>query len=204
MQQDLTDRNDSNKTQERNKAKDPNEPNWYALRVFYNHILRIKEELEQHGHKTYMAVKKVRETVNGRTVERQVQLVPSLLFVRCTQDELLDFKRDHYDELMLYRCADSTDPAPIDEEEMRLFILVTSVTDGQDVALLGPDKHSFDFRPGDRVRVIEGPFKGAEGVIKRIKKDRKLLVAVRGVVTIAVSHIPAAYLEKTNKTNSVI
>ena len=87
---DLTDRNDPNETQERNKAKDPNEPNWYALRVFYNHILRIKEELEQRGHKTYMAVKKVRETVNGRTVERQVQLVPSLLFVRCTQDELMD------------------------------------------------------------------------------------------------------------------
>lgn len=169
---------------------------WYALRVFYNHILRVKEELEQRGHKTYMAVKTVHETREGRRMTRQIQLAPSLLFVRCTKDELLAFKQDHYNELMLYRCAESTAPAPIDEEEMRLFILVTSATDGQDVALLGTDKRSFDYRSGDRVRVIEGPFKGAEGVIKRIKKDRKLLVAVRGVIVVAVSHIPAAFIEK--------
>ena len=33
--------------------------NWYAIRVFYNHIFRIKEELEKKGVKTYMAVKSV-------------------------------------------------------------------------------------------------------------------------------------------------
>ena len=46
------------------------------------------------------------------------------------------------------------------------------------------------------MRVTEGPFKGAEGIIRRIKKDRKLLVAINGVVAVAISHVPAAFLER--------
>lgn len=169
---------------------------WYALRVFGNRILQVRDQLEQRGARTYMALKTVRETLNGRTVTRQVQLAPSLLFVCCTRSELLAFKKNHNDCLMLYRCADSAEPAPIPEEEMRLFILVTSATEGRDVDLLGVDKRDFSFNSGDRVRVTEGPFKGVEGVIKRIKKDRKLIVAIQGVVAVLVSNIPGAFLER--------
>ena len=184
--------------------------NWYAIRVFNNRIFRIKEEAEQKGAKTYMAVKTVRTPATGTTTganpettarSRTVQLAPSLLFVRTTPDALKAFKQDHFTELMIYRRADSTEPAPIPEEEMRMFILVTSATDGSDVdllseSLLGPDPKVFDFKPGEKVRVTEGPFKGAEGVIKRIKKDRKLLVAVQGVVVVAISNFPARFLER--------
>ena len=199
---------------------DTTAPLWFAMRIFNNRILRIKEEWEQKGARTYMAVKTVRTpatgtktgtatkagTTTGATLEtaarsRTVQLAPSLLFVRTTPDALKDFKQDHFNELMIYRRADSTDPAPISEEQMRMFILVTSATDGRDVdlvseSLMGPDTKPFDFKPGEKVRVTEGPFKGAEGVIKRIKKDRKLLVAVQGVVVVAISNIPARFLER--------
>ena len=94
---------------------------------------------------------------------------------------------------MIYRRADSTEPAPIDDREMEMFILVTSALDGREVEYAG---QTFDFKPGERVRVTEGPFKGAEGVIKRIKKDRKLLVSINGIVVVAVSHIPAPFLER--------
>ncbi len=178
---------------------DTTTPLWFAMRIFNNRILRIKEEWEQKGARTYMAVK--------TTDKRTVQLAPSLLFVRTTPDALKDFKQDHFSELMIYRRADSTEPAPIPEEEMRMFILVTSATDGRDVdlvseSLMGPDTKQFDFKPGEKVRVTEGPFKGAEGVIKRIKKDRKLLVAVQGVVVVAISNIPARFLERLAPTET--
>ena len=183
--------------------------NWYAIRVFNNRIFRIKEEAEQKGAKTYMAVKTVRTPATGTTTganpettarSRTVQLAPSLLFVRTTPDALKAFKQDHFTELMIYRRADSTEPAPIPEEEMRMFILVTSATDGTDVdllgeSLLGPDPKVFDFKPGEKVRVTEGPFKGAEGYIKRIRKDRRLLVAIEGVIAVATSYIPPENLE---------
>lgn len=195
---------------------DTTAPLWFAMRIFNNRILRIKEEWEQKGARTYMAVKTVRTPATGTTTganpettarSRTVQLAPSLLFVRTTPDALKDFKQDHFSELMIYRRADSTDPAPIPEEQMRMFILVTSATDGRDVdlvseSLMGPDTKPFDFKPGEKVRVTEGPFKGAEGVIKRIKKDRKLLVAVQGVVVVAISNIPARFLERLAPTET--
>jgi len=54
------------------------------------------------------------------------------------------------------------------------------------------------FAYGDlvRVRVTDGIYKGAEGIVKRIKRDRKLLVAVEGVAVVAISNIPMACLEK--------
>jgi hypothetical protein len=44
--------------------------------------------------------------------------------------------------------------------------------------------------------VLEGPLKGAEGYIKRIRKDRRLLVAIEGFIAVATSFIPFQYLEK--------
>ena len=199
------------------------EPQWFAMRVFNNRILRIKEELEQKGARTYMAMKTVQtpgpkttaqpttKPTTGTTTQptktvKKLQLAPSLLFVRTTPEALQDFKQAHFTELMIYRRADSTDPAPIPEEEMRMFILVTSATDGRDVdliseQLMGPDTKAFNFKPGEKVRVTEGPFKGAEGIIKRIKKDRKLLVAIQGVVVVAVSNVPARFLERIDNQN---
>jgi ribosomal protein L24 len=44
--------------------------------------------------------------------------------------------------------------------------------------------------------VIDGPLKGAEGYIKRIKKDRRLLVCVEGVIAVATSYLPERMVEK--------
>ena len=167
------------------------EARWYAIRVFNNQIYRIKGEFEKLGIRTYMALKTLSAEPEKRA--RRVQLAPSLLFLRTDESTLLSFKQNHYDQIMVYRKPDSTDPAPIDEKEMEMFILVTSALDGRDVEVTD---HSFDFKPGEKVRVTQGPFKGAEGVIRRIKKDRKLLVAVSGVVVVAVSHIPGQFLER--------
>lgn len=163
------------------------------MRVFYNRIGRIKEELDGLGAQTYMALRTVERMVDGKLVCEEVQLAPSLLFVRWTLPSLLAFKQRHFNDLMLYRDAAGSGPAPIRDEEMNIFIFVTSADRGRSVEYLG---ERFGFKVGERVRVTDGIYKGAEGVIKRIKKDRKLLVCVEGVAVVAVSHIPQQYLEK--------
>ena len=146
------------------------------------------------GVRTYMSVKTKEEAgQDGKKRKRVVQLAPSLLFVRWEKEKLKEFKQKHFGEIMVYRKAEGTEPAAIDDKEMEMFILVTSALDGREVEVLD---RSFDFKPGERVRVTEGPLKGAEGTIRRIKKDRKLLVEVGGVVIVAISHIPAQFLER--------
>ena len=46
------------------------------------------------------------------------------------------------------------------------------------------------------MRVVDGPYKGCVGYIKRIKGDRRLLVSVEGLALVATSYIPSVFLEK--------
>ena len=48
------------------------------------------------------------------------------------------------------------------------------------------------------MRVLEGPLKGAEGYVKRIRKDRRLLVSIEGFIAVATSFIPFQFLEKVS------
>ena len=49
------------------------------------------------------------------------------------------------------------------------------------------------------MRVTGGPFKGAEGHIKRIKRDRRLVVTIRGVVAVATTYIHPSLLRRVEE-----
>ena len=63
----------------------------------------------------------------------------------------------------------------------------------QGLTYLGDDRP--EYHQGDLVRVTDGPFKGAEGHIKRIKKDRRLVVTIPGIVAVATTYIHPHFLE---------
>ena len=172
---------------------------WFALRAFKQKVFKIKEAFEAAGWKTYMAMRSVERTENGHLSYKDVQIIPQLIFVRCPKSWLNKYKNEHNDEFMIYRHEERTErgtmvlePAPIPEKEMAVFIQVTGTGDGLDIEYYGEVLP----QEGERVRVTDGLYKGATGVVKRIKRDRKLLIAVEGVAVIAVSNIPFSYLEK--------
>ena len=167
---------------------------WYALKVFYNRVVYVKTLFEHEGMETYVPVHTVEQFDGGRLTYVEKQLIPSLLFVRCGEQWLCDFKRSHNEDFMYYAEPESRQPGAIRDEEMRSFILVTSADAGRNVKYFGADAPEYHI--GDRVRVTDGIYKGAEGYIKRIKKDRKLIVSVTGVAVVAVSYIHPSYLEK--------
>jgi transcription antitermination factor NusG len=176
------------------ETEDPDAYHWYAMRVFNGRVFRIRDEIESAGMETYMAMKTVDLMRDGALVYEQKQIVPSLLFVRTDLRWLLGFKHVHFSDILLYRSGKGGPPAPIPDSEMDMFMFVTSAGKGADVELLGNDFSCF--KKGERVRVVEGIYKGAEGIVKRIRRDRKLLVAVNGVAVVAISNIPVQFLEK--------
>lgn len=167
---------------------------WYAIRAFWNKTQPLVREAQQAGWRTYVAVKTMESIENGKLEYREDALVPSLFFVRSTEAWVKAFKQLHFHELMVYTTAGGTAPAVIRDQEMETFILVTSAgNNAADLEVLEPKPQ---YAQGDLVRVTEGIYKGATGIVKRIRKDRKLLVAISGVAVVAVSHIPLVYLEK--------
>lgn len=158
-----------------------NNPGWYALKVFYSKAPQVQADFRKTGHDSYLA-----------------PLIASLLFVHCTENELLDYKQRHDTALLYYTDPASDDrskPGRIPDREMDIFRIATSLASTDpDAIYLGSDTEKLC--KGDRVRVTEGVYKGAEGYVKRIRHARKVLVAIKGVAVVALSNIPPQYLEK--------
>ena len=94
---------------------------------------------------------------------------------------------------MLYTYRLSRQPAVIPDREMQIFRMVTDTGD-PDLEYMDIDAHTF--KTGQHVRVTGGLFEGAEGYIKRIRGDKRLIVAIEGIVAVATSYIPSCFLEK--------
>lgn len=165
----------------KNCQKRRHEPmNWYALKVYYNRTSPLVAEL----------------TAEGVEHFAPTDVIASLLFIRCDEPFISAFAASHWQHVWLYRRSDNRSPAPIPDREMEVFRFV--VTAGrQGLELLGDDRP--EYHEGDRVVVTGGPFRGAEGHIRRIKRDRRLVVAIRGVVAVATTYIHPSLLKKVTE-----
>lgn len=152
-----------------------NENCWYAARIISGKSIVLEYFKKEHI-ETYTA-----------------GVVPNLLFVRCTLKDIYLSREVLVDRLFYYKNPDHTAAQVVDEKQLKMFILLTSAK-GEELVTLDPDSDPMFFK-GQRVRVKAGPFEGAEGVIKRVKGDRRLLVHIPGIVAVATSYIHPGLLE---------
>lgn len=207
------------------KGKQQLEDHWYAVKVFYNKVFRMEDILSGMGLETYLAVRKVqlkgaehlaaarrlalsdqdhqpdpRYIREGPVIYERVPLVNSLVFVKASARLILEVERRLKEDTIggspigfIYRKADFKEYATIPEAQMTSFRLIT------ESGMSGLDFFANDemtrYRKGARVRVTGGPLKGAEGYIRRIRKNNRLLVCVEGVIAVATSYIPTEWLE---------
>lgn len=153
----------------------PEDIHWFAAKVHYNRTRPIAEQL-------------ITDKVNYYIPE----IISSLLFIQSTESYVKQLEQRNYDRLWFYRDLLTKKPSAIPEREMDIFIFVCS-SGKEGLTYLGDDKP--EYHEGDLVRVTEGPFKGAVGHIKRIKKDRRLIVSISGIATVATSYIHPQFLE---------
>ncbi len=148
---------------------------WYAAKVYYNRMQPVKERLVEDKVEYFIP-----------------DVVASLAFFRVEEEYLKKFEQDNFGRFRIYRDPFTHKPTPIPEKEMEVFVFVCSAG-SQGLTYLGDDKP--EYHCGDLVRVTEGPFRGAEGHIKRIKKDRRLVVSIRGIAAVATTYIHPQFLE---------
>lgn len=178
---------------EQNSTKITNTTSWYALKVFYNRVAKIETLLKGRNIESYIPMKSVEQVVAGRKVRRRKPAISSLMFMRCGEAEATELQKELMGEVMVYRNRGERQPAAIPDNQMQMFIRVTSIDD-LGMEYLG--ETSEEWATGDRVRVTGGIFQGAEGYIKRIKGNHRLIVAIEGVIAVVTSYIPTCFLEK--------
>ena len=130
----------------------------------------------------------------GNPIRRLVPAVGNLCFAYSTRAELEDFIRGYGDTSPVHFYWDRTanKPLTVPEKAMNDFIAVSSTLDED---LIYITEITSKLREGQTVKVKEGPFKGVEGKVVRIRKSRRILIELPGMLAVATTYIQPEYLE---------
>ena len=169
-------------------------PRWFALRATYSRELKVQTALNERGVRTFVPMMWQSSSARPGTQRKLVPAVSSLVFVYWTREALDAYIRSFGDARPVNYYWDRTINAPltIAEKDMENFIAVASTLD-EDLIFL--TEVSDKLREGQPVRVKEGPFKGVEGKIVRIRKSRRILVELPGMLAVASTYVAPEELE---------
>ena len=170
---------------------------WFALRATYSRELKIRDQLAEKGVRTFVPMIWRKTTTASNQSKDSKKLVPaisSLCFVRWTKPAIDDYIRSFGDVKPVNYYWDRTKNAPlvVPDKAMEDFITVSSSMDEELVYIT---EICPKLKDGQSVRVKEGPFKGVEGKVVRIKKSRRVLVELPGMIAVATTFVSPNALE---------
>ena len=172
---------------------------WYVLRVSYGRSIKAARHIAKCQIDFYHPLHKVMKMVNNKRRKVTEPLLPNLIFVYAQNevveqlvkdlnpDGLLSYYYNHFQEDFFGK----NPPLTIPIHCMDNFIRATSVPDS-DILVVSPCY--CHFKSGDRVRVIEGAFRGVEGRIARAAGQQRVIVELEGLCLVATAYIPTAFL----------
>lgn len=167
------------------------------MRVANHRELRVHKELQRLEIEHYLPLKWGQRIWGGHIRRVQVPLL-NMIFVHASQEEITQLKMFNAElSYLRYKMNASHDEATLSEvivvpdREMNNFIRATQHDDDRVEYLEYTD---FIDKEGKKVRIVDGDFAGVEGEIKRIRKDRVVVVCIRGIAAVALQ-IPFNQLE---------
>ena len=182
------------------------ENNWFVIIVHNNSELKLQALLkEEAGINSFVPTLRTRKRdARGRFYYEEKIAIRNYVFVNSSYDKLNTLRtaneskfhfsflsKDYYEgENRIGRL-----PVTISRNEMNNFIAIAGNRE-EKVKFLNADE--LDLSQGERVRVIAGDFAGVEGVFMRISKkhERRVVVQLEGIATVATTALPAAFVEK--------
>ena len=170
------------------------DPQWYVLRVSYSRSLKIKAILDERGVTTFIPMVWQKKTEGGKTEKKLVPAVGNLCFVRWTKTAIDEFIRSYGDSSPVHYYWDRTASRAmtIPEKAMNDFITVASSLDED---LIYITEISDKLREGQMVKVKSGSFTGVTGKIVRIRKSRRILVELPGMLAVASTYVRPENIE---------
>ena len=172
---------------------------WFPMRVTYHREMKIKALLDELGVECFLPMHyELVETKTGGKKRVLSPAIHNLIFVRSTQEFLTHLKmcREEFASLryMMKKSVSGDfkgEILQVPDRQMDNFMRVASVQDDRVMFL---DNNAFVNKVGQRVKVNDGFFAGVEGVIKRINKNKRVVVQLEGVAAVAIAFVPASQL----------
>jgi transcriptional antiterminator RfaH len=141
---------------------------WCALQVWVGREKTTAQLLRQKGYEEFLPCYKKRQRRSDRTENIEVPLFPGYVFCRFDPEiraPLVTTPR------VIRIVSASNRPAVIPEEE--IASLRTLLQSG-----LRPEGYPYYLSVGQKVRISDGPLRGAEGILAAINRGNRLVVSI--------------------------
>lgn len=149
------------------------EKKWYVVNTYSGHENRVKENLERRVEsmgiedalfRILVAEEKEIEYKNGKKVEKLRNLFPGYLFVEMIMtDEAWYIVRNTPGVTgFIGSSGGGAKPFPVSDEEIESILRRMGMSD---------QKLIVNFKEGDTVRILSGPFAGIEGTVDSMNDD---------------------------------
>ena len=176
------------------KSTDSEAMNWYAIRVTYSRELKFQTLLQESGFQTFVPMCRRTFEKNGKKETKLVPAVSNLIFVHSEKVDLDAFMARMGEACPARFIWDKSTRKPIvvPDKAMEDFIKI-SMSNIDDVIYL--HEVTAKLREGQRVKVKNGPFEGVEGTVIRVKRSRRVMVELPGMMAIATTFVKPEELE---------
>ena len=164
---------------------------WFPMRVTYGRELIVKEFLDKENIENFLPMHYAIVDTKEGPQRKAVPAVTNLIFIRSTQEQLTRLKM--YDKRfapLRYMIRKSD----IDNEQEILTVSDKSMDNFLKVAQLPNDNVFYlDINDhvlsniGKRVLITAGPFVGVEGIVKRIKRNKHVVIQLDDILAAAIT-----------------
>ena len=177
---------------------------WFPMRVTYSRELKVKAELDRLKIENFIPM--TYQVMYADTEHPHRELVPAinnLIFVHSTQERISYLKqKNEVLEPLRYILDQTAQEAhtimTVKDRQMENFMRVASMTDNSvmflnDECVIGKE--------GKHVQIMGGVFEGVKGVIRRVKRCKRVVVELKGIAGVAIAFVPAALLKEIENSN---
>lgn len=175
-----------------NKLSPGNGPNWYAIKTLKD--FKAEEELAPKCDDVFFPTNRILKP-NGEYKRKAV--IPHVLFIKTSRENALAMEREGrrspFDSIpfWIFRYPQNPEAQVISQKSIDLLKMLTS-DDTSQCRVYTPAV----FTPGERVRIIGGLYEGYEGFVKRINRDRRVVVEIEGICMVILPFIHPDLLQK--------
>ena len=175
---------------------------WFPMRVTYQREMKVKAELDRLEIENFIPMTyRFTESRKQGDTELRRELVPAinnLIFVHSTKERISELKvSNELLEPLRYMIDQTAEEAhtimTVPDKQMENFMRVASVTDDTVMFL---DETTIVGKEGKRVEIMGGPFEGVTGVIRRVKRCKRVVVELEGIACVAIAFVPAGLLKE--------
>ena len=172
---------------------------WFPMRVTYSRELKVKAELDRLAIENFLPM--TYKLLDADTENPHRDLVPAinnLIFIHSSKDRISSLKSSNAVLQPLRYMMDRTAQQPhtimtVSDAQMQNFMRVASKTDDSVMFL---NDETVVGKVGKHVLITGGVFDGVTGVIRRVKRCKRVVIELEGIATVAIAFVPSVLLKE--------